>query len=47
LERFQRFTAELTGLFRDEGGDFVQLRTDQPPIAALASYLAARKERTR
>ena len=37
---------DIEGMF-DVGGDFVQLRTDEPPVAALAGYLAARKERTR
>lgn len=47
LERFREFCVDVEELFRGAGGDFVQLRTDQPPIAALASYVAARKERTR
>ena len=45
LERFRRFRAELEEMFRDAGGDLVQLRTDQPPIAALAEYLAKREQR--
>jgi uncharacterized protein (DUF58 family) len=47
LKRFQQFCAGLEEQFRDLGGDFVRLRTDEPPVAALAGYLAARKERTR
>ncbi len=47
LERFNHFCLELEENFRAVSGDFIQLRTDQPPVAALASYLAARKERTR
>jgi uncharacterized protein (DUF58 family) len=47
LKRFHQFCAGLEEQFRDVGGDFVQLRTDEPPVAALAGYLAARKERTR
>ena len=46
LKRFHQFCAGLEEQFRDVGGDFVQLRTDEPPVAALAGYLAARKERT-
>jgi uncharacterized protein (DUF58 family) len=45
LQRFGEFCAGLEEQFRATGGDFVQLRTDQPPIGALASYVAARKER--
>jgi uncharacterized protein (DUF58 family) len=45
LKRFGQFCAELGEQFRAAGGDFVQLRTDQPPIGALASYIAARKAR--
>ena len=47
LKRFQQFCAGLEEQFRGLGGDFVQLRTDEPPVAALAGYLAARKERKR
>jgi len=47
LKRFHQFCAGLEEQFRDVGGDFVQLRTDEPPVAALAGYLAARKERKR
>jgi uncharacterized protein (DUF58 family) len=46
LERFRQFCAGLEEHFRAAGGDFVRLRTDQPPVAALASYVAGRKERT-
>ncbi len=47
LQRFREFCAGLEEQFRAAGGDFVQLRTDQPPVAALAGYIAARKERLR
>jgi len=47
LQRFRQFCAGLEEQFRAVGGDLVQLRTDQPPVAALASYVAARKERLR
>jgi uncharacterized protein (DUF58 family) len=47
LRRFREFCVNLEEKFRSAGGDFVQLRTDQPPVAALASYVAARKERAR
>jgi len=47
LQRFRQFCAGLEEQFRAIGGDFVQLRTDHPPVVALAGYLAARKERTR
>jgi uncharacterized protein (DUF58 family) len=47
LERFGQFCAGLAAQFRDAGGDFEQLRTDQPPVAALASYVSARRERRR
>jgi uncharacterized protein (DUF58 family) len=45
LERFNRFCLELEENFRAVGGDYIQLRTDQPPVAALASYLAKREQR--
>jgi uncharacterized protein (DUF58 family) len=45
LERFHRFCVELEETFRSVGGDFVQLRTDIPPMAALGSYLARREQR--
>lgn len=44
LQRFRAFCTGLEEQFRAVGGDFVQLRTDQPPVAALAGYIAARKE---
>ena len=47
LQRFGEFCGGLEEQFRAVGGDFVQLRTDEPPVAALSSYLAARKERLR
>ena len=37
--------SELEEQFRMAGGDFVQLRTDAPPLAALAAYLARREHR--
>ena len=45
LQRFRQFCAGLEEQFHAAGGDFVQLRTDQPPISALAGYIAARKGR--
>lgn len=45
LERFRRFCTELEDMFRDAGGDLAQLRTDEPPTAALSSYLAVREHR--
>ncbi len=45
LERFQRFAAELDELFHGIGGEFTRLRTDQPPLAALAGYVAQREQR--
>ena len=45
LQRFGEFCTGLEEQFRAVGGDFIQLRTDQPPVAALAGYIAARKER--
>lgn len=41
-QRFQAFRAELAELFREQGADFVTLRTDENPLAALAAYLARR-----
>jgi uncharacterized protein (DUF58 family) len=45
LERFNRFGIELEELFRSVGGDFVQLRTDSAPMAALGAYIAGREHR--
>ena len=45
LQRFRQFCAGLEEQFRAADGDFVLLRTDQLPVDALASYIAARKER--
>jgi len=45
LERFNSFCAELDELFHDADGDLARLRTDQPPVAALARYLARREQR--
>jgi uncharacterized protein (DUF58 family) len=45
LQRFRAFCGALEEQFRAAGGDFIQLRTDQSPVAALARYLAVRKER--
>lgn len=47
LKRFGQFCAGLEEQFHAAGGDFAQLRTDQSPVAALAAYVAARKERLR
>lgn len=47
LKRFRAFCAGLEEQFRGAGGDFVQLRTDEPPVAALAGYVAARRERVK
>jgi uncharacterized protein (DUF58 family) len=45
LERFNHFCLQLEEIFRAVSGDFIQLRTDQPPVAALASFLAKRGQR--
>jgi len=45
LKRFHRFCASLEEGFREVDGDFIQLRTDQSPVAALGSYLAKREGR--
>lgn len=45
LERFNRFCLELEEQFHAVGGDFIQLRTDEPPVTALAGYLAKREQR--
>jgi uncharacterized protein (DUF58 family) len=45
LKRFQNFCASVEETFREIRGDFVQLRTDQSPVAALGSYLAKREGR--
>lgn len=45
LQRFQRFCADVEELFLAVEGDFVQLRTDEPPVAALAGYVARRDQR--
>ena len=45
LKRFRKFCAELEEMFRAAGGDVTQLRTDEPPVAALARYLAGRAQR--
>jgi uncharacterized protein (DUF58 family) len=42
LKRFGKFCADLDEMFRVLGGDSVRLRTDRPPMAALAEYLALR-----
>jgi uncharacterized protein (DUF58 family) len=47
LERFNRFCLEVEEQFKAVGGDFVQLRTDEPPVMALSAYVAARRERAR
>lgn len=43
LERFRRHCTDLTELFRQAGGECAQLRTDRPPLAALAEFLARRE----
>jgi uncharacterized protein (DUF58 family) len=43
LERFNRFCSDLGELFHAAHGDYVRLRTDEPPVAALAAYLARRE----
>lgn len=45
LERFNRFCLELEEQFHAVGGDFIQLRTDEPPVTALSAYLAIREHR--
>lgn len=45
LKRFHRFCLNLEEQFLSVRGDMVQLRTDEPPIAALAAYLARREQR--
>jgi len=45
LERFGKFCDELDATFRTLGGESVRLRTDQPPMGALAEYLAHRSRR--
>jgi uncharacterized protein (DUF58 family) len=45
LKRFRQFCAELDEMFHGAGGDLVQLRTDESPVAALTRYLAARSQR--
>ena len=45
LKRFGAFCDDLDRLFHCVGGDAVRLRTDLPPIAALARYLAHRAHR--
>ena len=45
LKRFNDFCAVLEERFRDAGGDFIRLRTDQLPTAALGNYLAKRERR--
>ena len=45
LKRFGTFCDDLDHLFHDVGGDLVRLRTDLPPISALARYLAHRAHR--
>ena len=42
LKRFRQFCTELDEMFLVAGGELVRLRTDEPPMAALTRYLAAR-----
>lgn len=46
LAQFGEFQRGLSDMVRSLGGDLVTLRTDQPPVAALAAYLAHREHRT-
>lgn len=45
LAQFREFQARISETFREAGGDYVALRTDEPPIRALGSYLAKREHR--
>jgi uncharacterized protein (DUF58 family) len=45
LERFNAFCGELDRLFHEVGGESARLRTDQPPMEALARYLARREQK--
>jgi uncharacterized protein (DUF58 family) len=45
LNQFGAFQSELSDIIRGLGGDLITLRTDEPPIAALSSYLAHREHR--
>ena len=45
LQRFGAFCAELDRLFYESGGEIARLRTDRPPMDALARYLAHREQR--
>jgi len=45
LAQFQEFRDRVNGMFREVGGDFIELRTDEAPIRALGSYLAKREHR--
>jgi len=46
LNLFRAFQHEIQQHFIQAGCDFISLRTDQPPVAALSSYLAHRQHRT-
>jgi uncharacterized protein (DUF58 family) len=45
LDRFQKFSADLDEIFHNAGGETARLRTDRPPLEALARYLAQREQR--
>ncbi|MCE0521989.1 MAG: DUF58 domain-containing protein [Methylacidiphilales bacterium] len=42
-QRFQQFLEETMTAFLDHGGDYVQMRTDASPMAAIGTYLARRE----
>ena len=45
LKRFRQFNANLNDMFHSAGGELVQLRTDESPMAALTQYVAIRSQR--
>lgn len=45
LAQFKEFQTRVSEMFREVGGDFVTLRTDESPINALGAYLAHREHR--
>lgn len=44
LKKFRAFLQRTEEIFRDHGGDYVFLRTDRDPLAALTAYLAWREK---
>ena len=42
LQRFRAFLGQVSGLVREEGGDYALMRTDASPGGALGLYLAER-----